>query len=131
MMARANSALASIHMRDAEVISKFTNQAVNSDSFNQRKKAVWALYTLFGVRSAWRDESELLLIYTPSEKDEANWHRAEQATAKLAAATKDLDFLLQQFPWLCALNLGAFLAILFGGLTWQTYFAKSEAEILT
>jgi hypothetical protein len=113
--------------RDTEMIAKFTRQAVEPEEFKQRKKAAWALYTLFGVRSAWRDSSGTLSIYSPTPEEEAAWQKTKETNSKLTASTDLIDAQLKQFPWLFALNLGSFILILFGGLVWQTYKRSEQA----
>ena len=125
MMARTVISLSSMNDRDAEMIAKFSRQAVESAEFKKRKKAAWGLYTLFGVQSAWRDNSGALSIYSPSAEEEATWQEIRETNSKLAASTDLLDAQLKQFPWLFALNFGCFVLILFGGLTWKTYYSKS------
>ena len=121
MMARLVISLSSMNDRDTEMIAKFTRQAVEPEEFKQRKKAAWALYTLFGVRSAWRDSSGTLSIYSPTVEEEATWHKTKETNSKLGASKDLIDAQLKQFPWLFALNFGCFILILFGGLVWHTY----------
>lgn len=128
MMAKTVVMLKSMNDRDTEMIAKFTRQAVEPEEFKQRKKAAWALYTLFGVRSAWRDSSGTLSIYSPTPEDEEAWQKTKETNSKLTASTDLIDAQLKQFPWLFALNLGSFILILFGGLVWQTY-KKSEQDV--
>ena len=129
LMARTVVLLSAMNDRDAEMIAKVARQAVEPEQLNQRKKAAWELYTLFGVRSAWRDSSGELSIYNPTKEEEASWWRTKDTNSKLAASTNLLDSQLKQFPWLFALNFGCFTSILFGGLVWQTYKQRSEQDV--
>lgn len=129
MMARTAVAFSSMNDRDAEMIAKFTRQAVEPEQFNQRKKAAWALYRIFGVRSVWRDDSGSLAIYNPSEQEETAWQKEKKTKLELSATTKLIDDQLKQFPWLFALNFGGFIVILFGGLAWQAFHRKNEPTV--
>lgn len=126
LMARIVVSLSAMNNRDTEMIAKFTRQAVEPEQFNQRKKAASALYSLFGVRSAWRDNSGMLSIYSPSDEEEASCRRTTDTNSKFVASTSLLDAQLKQLPWLFALNFGCFTLIILGGLVWQTYKQKIE-----
>lgn len=129
LMGRMVVSLSAMNDRDAEMIAKLTRQAVESEQFNQRKTAAWALYSLFGVRSVWRDSSGALTIYSPTEEEEAAWQRTKDTNSKLAASKNLIDDQLKQFPWLFALNFGCFTLILLGGLVWHTYKQRSEQVV--
>lgn len=128
MIARTLVSLSSLNDRDAEMIAKFTRQAVEPEDFKQRKKAAWALYSLWGVRCAWRDDSGTLSIYSPTDKEETTWRKTKATNSDLKASAELIDAQLKQFPWLFALNFGCFTLISLGGLGWHTYRRRSEQD---
>lgn len=126
MRARLVVTFSSMNDRDLEMIAKLTRQAVEPEQFKQRKKAAWALYRLFGVRSVWCDNSGSLANYNPSGQEEASWQKEKKIKLDLTATTKLLDDQLKQFPLLFAVNFGCFVVILFGGLVWQTFHRTND-----
>jgi len=126
LMARSHITLTAMHERDAEHVTKLTKAAQTMESADRRLLAAKILYSDFGYATVWRNKNNEYEQYAPDKDDALKVQKNAETNTMLSSTKKKLDWQLRQLPWLFGLDLGAFVLIVFSGLTWHAYRKTSE-----